>query len=146
MTKGKPRLRKRTHRGKDIRQKFFFTILSEFPAKGKSGRCHGVQAMVVDLRLCRYRGDCCFRCNNKCRLLKDTIFHDGRCHFQKEYLDGQNLYDLNRDTGMWTKADERRNLICHLSGEGMTVSKIAATIGVSERTVYRHLDLGTGGD
>ena len=90
-----------------------------------------------------YGGDCCFRCEDRqCYLLKNTLFWNGRCHFQKEDREGPNLYDINRDVGMQTKAAERRDLICYLAGQGKLVDQIMSITGLSKTTVYRHLQLG----
>ena len=93
-----------------------------------------------------YGGDCCFRCDNRqCYLLKNTLFWNGRCHFQKEEREGPNLYDINRDVGMQTKAAERRDLICYLAEEGFSADQISVRTGLSITTVYRHLSLSSIG-
>lgn len=46
---------------------------------------------------CRYTDECCFRNKNGwCRILHDTAFADGECHFRKIWKDGVNEYDKAR--------------------------------------------------
>lgn len=40
---------------------------------------------------------CCFRTVfNNCGILSDTNFYDNMCHFRKEFIGGQNMYDKER--------------------------------------------------
>ena len=102
-----------------------------------------MSGMWFDQRHCMYGGDCCFRCDNRqCYLLNNTLFKNGRCHFQKETREGPNLYDINRDVGMQTKIAERRDLICYLASQSKPVDQIMSITGLSQNTVYRYLKLG----
>lgn len=46
-------------------------------------------------RVCPSERKCCFRRNDMCMILRNTVFKD-ECHFRKLSPDGQNLYDLWR--------------------------------------------------
>lgn len=46
---------------------------------------------------CPYKEPCCFRAGGGCRILTDTTFKDGKCHFRKRRPDGVNLYDAEKD-------------------------------------------------
>ena len=46
---------------------------------------------------CIYKEECCFRSREGwCRILHDTAFADGECHFRKIWKDGVNEYDKAR--------------------------------------------------
>lgn len=41
--------------------------------------------------------ECCFRIEGRiCTVLRDTDFHDYKCHFRKDVIDGLNMYDLEK--------------------------------------------------
>lgn len=59
---------------------------------------------TVQLLRCPYKEACCFKKKENghlyCKILSDTRFYDGKCHFRKRKVDGENLYDK------WRKENE----------------------------------------
>ncbi len=51
---------------------------------------------IASIFCCEPDKPCRFRRFGECTILNDVNFHDGMCHFRKESLDGENLYDKEK--------------------------------------------------
>lgn len=74
-------------------------------------------------------------------MLKDTTSRDGRCHFQKKELDGENLYDRTERIKKKARGDEIRQLVGEMHCDGIEDKDIAEAVGITTRAVRRHLKM-----
>ena len=52
---------------------------------------------ISSIFCCEPDKPCCFRKYGECSILNDVHFPDGMCHFRKESLSGENMYDKEKD-------------------------------------------------